>query len=257
MCRGLTEIEKMLSPPRYNWFSLTRNSTKASWDRHSYCWRDPRVKKSRNITDLRSFPGLCHISRRFAPYLACIAAFLHHKLQRDQSMEFGSLNNEKAHSNDVFSGKMFIFSYLSAAIRWRIFYIGHRRMQWADRLRTTIRPNLFNKTIKHLLVALIDKSWTGLRHHSTRVLSTRLVYASCTSVPQRHSFIICSDHDSLGRFLNLADATGRLARWWLFILKFDLTLSIALTSSNRQQTPYSGYPKMVPKNHRWMANFEI
>lgn len=54
-----------------------------------------------NLTNLRSFLGLCNFFRTFVPSFIRLASLLNKKLREDQPKAFGSLNNKETQSTNV------------------------------------------------------------------------------------------------------------------------------------------------------------
>lgn len=77
------------------WLSRTYHLPKEPWNNVKYDKPNTRNKDSSNLTELRSFLGLCNVSRRFKSIFARFAAPSHKKLRKDQSSTFQNLYEDK------------------------------------------------------------------------------------------------------------------------------------------------------------------
>lgn len=182
------------------------------------------LKTPTNLTELRSFLGLCNVFRRFAPNFTFLAAPLNMKLKINQPATLGPLNEEEVKSMASLMIALIFPSLLALPNR-----TGHITLD-TDACNVQVgclllqqQPNETTKPIGYWSRSLTEteRKYDTTQHECLEIVWSILLLRLYF---EKARFTICKDHGSLKRILNLTDSTCRLARWRIRISKFELNL---------------------------------
>ena len=180
-----------------------------------------RAQPPRNQTELRSFLGMCNVYRRFVKGFAKIAAPLNRKTGKDQPFEFEVLTDEEYEAFEELK-KRLISPPILALPRY-----GKRYTLDTDACGYQVgcallqeQPDGTRLPIGYWSRALssAEKNYT-----TTEKECLAVVWSILTLRPYLYgnTFNLRTDHEALRWVLNLADSSGRLARWRLRLAEYD------------------------------------
>ena len=174
-----------------------------------------------NLTELRSFLGLCNVFRRFVPNFARIAAPLNRKLRKGEPTVFGPLNEEEMGALEELKKRLIEPPILTLPRRDG---------------RYTVDTDACDKQVGCVLLqeqpevpARPIGYWSRSLNQAERAYDTThreclaVVWAVLLLRPYLEGtrYTIRTDHDALRWILNMADATGKLARWRLRLAEYE------------------------------------
>ena len=173
-------------------------------------------------TEIRSFIGLCNVYRRFVKNFARIAAPLNNKLHKDQPKSFGALTDEEFEAfatlrNHLINppilalpkvGKKYIVETDACDEQ-----VGCVLLQEQD-TEGDFRPiGYWSRTLNPA-----ERNYTTTERECLAIVWSILMLRPYIEGTR---FTVRTDHDSLRWLLNLADASGRLARWRLRLAEYE------------------------------------
>lgn len=184
------------------------------------CEAVQRARPPTTQTELRSFLGLCNVYRRFVPSFARIAAPLNRNLMKDTPKSF-ELNEEQIESYEQLKSclvKPPILALPRNGFKYVLdtdacdYQVGCVLMQ--EQEEGPMRPiGYWSRSLNKA-----ERSYD-----TTQKECLAVVWAMLHLRPylQGNTFVLRTDHAALRWILNMADATGKLARWRLRLLEYD------------------------------------
>jgi RNase H-like domain found in reverse transcriptase len=181
----------------------------------------------RTQTELRSFLGLCNVYRRFVPGFSKIAGPLNQMLRKGESPRLQKLSVEQLHAFESLRDKLLHPPVLALPRKEGRYILD------TDASDLQIGSCLCQEHpdgLRHPIGYWSRSLNAAERNYSTTEKEClAIVWAILTLRPylEGQRFLVRTDHHSLRWVLNLADAQGRLARWRLRLLEFDLEVEYA------------------------------
>ncbi|CAN8067637.1 unnamed protein product [Agarophyton chilense] len=183
------------------------------------------AKSPTNQTELRSFLGLCNVFRRFVKSFARIAAPLNSKLEKNKPFNFETLTDTEHEAFEKLRQRL---------IRPPILAISRQDMPYVldtDACDIQVGCVLLQKQPDGDLLPIGD--WSRSLNKAERSYSTTereclaVVWAILHLRPYLEGarFTLRTNHHALRWILNLADASGRLARWRLRLMEYDFDMT--------------------------------
>ena len=181
-----------------------------------------QAKPPQTQTELRSFLGLCNVYRRFVPNFARIAAPLNKKLMKDQPTNFETLSAEEYDAFQTLKRRLIeppILALPKGSKPYRLetdacdHQVGCVLTQEQDDPKDYRPIGYWSRSLTKA-----EKNYSATERECLAIVwSVLLLRPYLEGAP----FVIRTDHDSLRWLLNIADVSGRLARWRLRLSEFD------------------------------------
>ena len=173
-----------------------------------------------DVSQMRSFLGLCNDYRRFVPNFTRLAKPLNRKLKKDRSIRF-ELDDSEKEAVDALKEKLTSTPVLAlprATGQFTIdtdacdYQVGCVLLQRQD--DDSLRPiGYWSRTLNP----------AETRYDTTHKECLAVVWAVLMLRPyvEGTHFVVRTDHQALKWILDLKESTGRLARWRLRLMEFD------------------------------------
>ena len=182
------------------------------------------LKPPKNVTELRSFLGLCNVFRRFVPNFSRIAAPLNKKLKKGEPQHFDHLTDEELSAMKDLQDKLITPPVL--ALPRPNGRITIDTDACAYQVGCVLLQEQEDQTVKP--IGYWSRSLTDAerRYDTTQRECLAVVWAILLLRPYLEGtrFTIRTDHSALKWLLNLADSSGRLARWRLRLTEFEFDI---------------------------------
>ena len=174
-----------------------------------------------NVTELRSFLGLCNVYRRFVASFARVAAPLTAKLQKDRPFNFGPLNKEETEAYERLRDSMISPPVLALPTAGKPYVLDTDACDYqVGCVLLQEQDDGTNRPVGYWSRSL---SKAEKNYSTTEKECLAIVWAALTLRPylEGQRFTLRTDHDSLRWIMNLSDASGRLQRWRLRLADFE------------------------------------
>ena len=175
----------------------------------------------KNVSELRSFLGLCNVYRRFVEAFARKAAPLTKKLQKDQPFDFGELTLEETEAYEQLRDSMISPPVLALPKAGKTYVLDTDACNY--QLGCVLMQEQDDGS--HRPIGYWSRSLTKAEknYSTTEKECLAIVWAVLTLRPylEGNRFTLRTDHHSLRWIMNLADASGRLQRWRLRLADFE------------------------------------
>ena len=183
------------------------------------------VQKSlppRDISELRSFLGLCNVYRRFVPNFSRVATPLNKKMKKDMPTKWGDLTDDETKAFNELKTKLTSPPVLALP------RLGHQYTVETDACATQVGCVLLQDQPGEKYpkpIGYWSRTLTAAEknYDTTQRECLAVVWAVLTLRPYLEGtrFTIRTDHLALKWLMNLSDASGRLQRWRLRLQPFE------------------------------------
>ena len=180
-----------------------------------------KMHRPTNLTELRSFLGLCNVYRRFVPNFSRIASPLTAKLEKGKDATFPTLTEEEENAFLTLKKKLASPPELALPQSGRTYIVD------TDACDKQVGCVLLQEDENDVLHPIGYWSRTLTKpeknYDATHRECLAIVWAVLVLRPYLEGthFKVRTDHHSLRWIMNLANASGRLARWRLRLQEFD------------------------------------
>ena len=217
-----------------------------------------QAKPPQTQTELRSFLGLCNVYRRFVPNFARIAAPLNKKLMKDQPTNFETLSAEEYDAFQTLKRRLIeppILALPKGSKPYRLetdacdHQVGCVLTQEQDDPKDYRPIGYWSRSLTKA-----EKNYSATERECLAIVwSVLLLRPYLEGAP----FVIRTDHDSLRWLLNIADVSGRLARWRLRLSEFDFEVVHRPGSNTKPPTLSQGCRRTERTLRAWTTRYPV
>ena len=175
----------------------------------------------RNVTELRSFLGLCNVYRRFVPNFARLSKPLNRMLEKGHPTEWSDLTDDQLGAFETLKSRLTNPPVLTLPRAGQSYIldtdacqtqVGCVLLQEQEDGSAPKQIGYWSRTLSSA-----ERNYTTTERECLAIVWSILMLRPYLDGSE---FTIRTDHDSLKWLLNLSDASGRLQRWRLRLQEF-------------------------------------